>query len=179
MTTISEGLGLGTLARRYPQRAENRWCSFAHRRLSAVLKSAKTIPFDDSSPIVFFSDLHRGDDSRADAFARNKELFLHALTHDHRNGFTHIEVGDGDEPVEEPTLCGHTHHPMSAGYGAPPYFNTGSCMYPGYITGLELQGGEIMLVKWTVQPGTRQSEAPLIKPELIAPPKKLRLLGEH
>jgi UDP-2,3-diacylglucosamine pyrophosphatase LpxH len=306
MTTISEGLGLGTLPRRYPQLAEKCWRSFAHRRLTAVLKSAKPVPFDDSSPIVFFSDLHRGDDSRADAFARNKELFLHALTHYYRNGFTYIEVGDGDElwknrrfsdivrahrcvfdllhkfnqenrlhlilgnhdisgsrqnqiekdgiatheglillhartgqqifvvhghqadftsdrlyitsrflvrhvwkyvqllgfvqtatradrrqkwgKIEQRiiawvqnhqqiTICGHTHHPMSAGYGAPPYFNTGSCVYPGYITGIEFQDGEIMPVKWTAQPGTRQSEAPLVKRELIAPPKKLHLLG--
>ncbi len=69
-------------------------------RLSEVLRSATEIPFDDVSRIIIFSDLHRGDNSRADDFAQNKPLFVHALNHYLREGFTYIELGDGDELTE-------------------------------------------------------------------------------
>jgi UDP-2,3-diacylglucosamine pyrophosphatase LpxH len=68
-----------------------------HRRLSQVLETAASIPFDNSSRFVFFSDLHRGDGGRSDAFLPNARLFLHALTHYAGRGFSYVEVGDGDE----------------------------------------------------------------------------------
>jgi len=73
------------------------WLPTIHRRLSQVLETAITIPIDDSSKFVFFSDLHRGNGSRSDSFLPNARLFLHALTHYERNGFSYVEVGDGDE----------------------------------------------------------------------------------
>ena len=33
-----------------------------------------------------------------------------------------------------------------------PYFNTGSCVFPSYITGLELVDGALSLVGWRVEP---------------------------
>ncbi|MGD2164172.1 MAG: metallophosphoesterase family protein [Anaerolineae bacterium] len=69
----------------------------AYRRMSQAFRAAKTIIFDDQSRLVFFSDLHRGDRSRSDAFAQNEGLFLQALRHYYRRGFTYVEVGDGDE----------------------------------------------------------------------------------
>lgn len=267
---------------------------------------AKRVPFDDCSRIAFFSDCHRGDNSRADVFARNEALFYRALTHYYREGFTYIEVGDGDEllknrrfsdireahgrifdllhrfdrqnrlylilgnhdiqngrrdrvekdgliaheglvlyhartgqrifvvhghqvdlksdrfhlvgrfltryiwkqlqlfaigsiPSREDAswnreriqqkiiewqqahrpivICGHTHRPRCAAYGSPPYFNTGSCLYSDYITGLEIQHGEIMLVRWSGRSETRQGETSNIERELLSPPKKLRLFA--
>jgi len=302
MATISRGIGSGTLP--LPRRRTNRIGrhSFAYRRLSQAFRSAKVVPFDDTSRFVFFSDCHRGDNSRADSFARNKELFLHALTHYYQEGFTYIEVGDGDElwknrkfgevrrahkcvfdllhkfdrqdrlhlvlgnhdiqgirrhrvekdgiTAEEAlilrhsdsrqqifvvhghqadlesdqfyiigrllvryvwkrlqllglvetasqegstakrarieqriiewvedqrliTICGHTHHPICTRFGAAPYFNTGSCIYPGYITGLELQNGKIRLVKWMARPARRQGEALRFEHQPLAPPTEL------
>lgn len=49
-------------------------------------------------------------------------------------------------------ICGHTHRPMSARYGKAPYFNTGSCLFPNALTGIELQGGKLTLVKWIARP---------------------------
>ena len=46
------------------------------------------------------------------------------------------------------TICGHTHRPVAALPGMPPYFNTGSCVFPGFITGLEIENGHIRLIKW-------------------------------
>ena len=69
-------------------------------RLSEVYEEARrdqVIPVDDSSKIVLFSDCHRGDNSWADDFARNQILFFHALNYYNAQGFTYIEVGDGDE----------------------------------------------------------------------------------
>ena len=67
------------------------------KRLTEVFGSAKEIPFNDSSKLIFFSDCHRGDNSWADDFAHNQNLFFHALNHYYKKGFTYIEVGDGDE----------------------------------------------------------------------------------
>ncbi len=66
-------------------------------RLSGVYRKSISIPFDDSSRIVFFSDVHRGDNSPADNFAANKEIYKAALNYYYNNGFTYIEIGDGDE----------------------------------------------------------------------------------
>jgi len=305
---VVEGITAGAYPQQYPQAFQNDRRTYAHRRLTEVFEAAKRVPFDDSSRIVFFSDCHRGDSSRADGFARNKELFLHALTHYHREGFTYIEVGDGDElwknrrfsavrhahrrifdllhefdqhgrlhlivgnhdiqgnrydRVEKDgiitheglvlhhsrtgqrifvvhghqadfksdqltfvgrfavrhvwkrlqllgfgsipsrahesrnrekirqrivewlqanrqiVICGHTHRPMCAPHGAPPYFNTGSCLYAGYITGLEVQNGEITLVRWSTRPGAGQRGVPCIRRELVAPPRKLRSLWHY
>jgi UDP-2,3-diacylglucosamine pyrophosphatase LpxH len=74
-------------------------------------------------------------------------------------------------------ICGHTHRPMFAAWGAPPYFNTGSCVYPGYITGLEIQNGEIMQVKWSARPEVGRGGLPYVERELLASPRKLRWFG--
>jgi UDP-2,3-diacylglucosamine pyrophosphatase LpxH len=70
---------------------------FAHRRLSQIYQQAKVIPFDDSSKFVLFSDLHRGDKSPADEFLQNEDLYLEALRRYFDEGYTYIEVGDGDD----------------------------------------------------------------------------------
>lgn len=69
----------------------------AEKRLTEVFNEATEIPFDDSDKFILFSDCHRGDNSWADEFTHNHNLFLHALQHYFREGFTYIEVGDGDE----------------------------------------------------------------------------------
>ena len=302
MTTLSRSIGVGRLPLRYPRLARRRWRSFAHRRLSQVFEAARIVPFDYTARIIFLSDIHRGDNGPADAFVRNKALFLAVLTHYYREDYTYIEVGDGDElwknhrfsdirrahacvfdllhqfnrhhrlhlilgnhdlagkgarradkdgiPAHEGlilrhvrtgqqifvvhghqadftsdrldrigrlmvrhiwrrlqlmgwvetasredqrwgrgmaekrivdwvvahrqiTICGHTHQPASTGYLAPPYFNTGSCVYPGYITGLELCAGELTLVKWTWPSASSQMDALPIQRELLAPPVQL------
>ena len=44
-------------------------------------------------------------------------------------------------------LAGHTHRPMF-GSTEIPYYNCGSCVHPGAITCIELNGFQISLVKW-------------------------------
>lgn len=56
------------------------------------------------------------------------------------------------QQVNQPLLAGHTHRPRFPSASEPPYFNAGSCVHPRCITGLEIQNGEIMLVKWWIRP---------------------------
>jgi UDP-2,3-diacylglucosamine pyrophosphatase LpxH len=284
--------------------------------LDAVLANAPRLSFDDASRFVFFSDCHRGDNSRADAFAQNEELYLAALGRYRRRGYTYVEVGDGDDlwlngklesvraahprvfdllhefdregrlhlirgnhdqggdreadkdglptydglvlehvhsqqrvfvvhghqldlpnaalgavsrllvknvwshlarsragrrfrptGTGEPpagalgaamnwihaqrrkvalqlaawaqaqrliTICAHTHRPVCANYGQAPYFNTGSCIAPGYVTGIELERGVISLVKWTLSafPGGNGLRA---ERQLLAAPRAMCL----
>jgi UDP-2,3-diacylglucosamine pyrophosphatase LpxH len=271
----------------------------ANKRLTEVLESAVEIPFDDSSKLIFFGDCHRGDNGWSDDLAHNQTLLWYALKRYYEDGFTYVEVGDGDElwenkkfedirkahshlywqmsefhkenrfhliwgnhnanwkdpkSVEEDLyqfydermgknqplfdgitvheglifrhsdtgnsifavhghqggllsdrfwrfsrffvryfwkplqvlgvrdltspaenskrqreverriatwieandnqmlICGHTHRPMFADLGETRYFNTGSCVHPRCITGIEIQDGKIELIKWWVRP---------------------------
>ena len=67
------------------------------KRLSKAYENAKRIPFDDTSKFIVFSDCHRGDNSFADEFANNRNIYFHALNHYHKEGFHYCELGDGDE----------------------------------------------------------------------------------
>ncbi|RSK41855.1 metallophosphoesterase family protein [Mangrovimonas spongiae] len=73
-------------------------------RLNRAYKNAKRIPFDDSSKFIFFSDCHRGDNSFADDFANNRNIYFHALKHYFIEGFDYCELGDGDELWENLTF---------------------------------------------------------------------------
>jgi UDP-2,3-diacylglucosamine pyrophosphatase LpxH len=297
-----------------------------NKRLNKVFKSAsaKEISFDDSSKFIFFSDCHRGDNSWADDFAHNQNLFFHALNYYYDKGFTYIEIGDGDElwenkrfavireahshifwrmskfheenrlyliwgnhdirrkelkrkalknvekkryryyneregeyeplfkdievneheglilkhsgtgnkiflvhghqgdllnahlwwlsrfvvnkfwkllqrcGIKDPTspaknfkkrgkvekklikwvkknhqmlIAGHTHRSIFPDEGEPPYFNDGSCVHPRCITGIEIQNGEIALIKWWFKP--KDDGALYVTRKILVSPKKL------
>lgn len=287
-----------------------------NKRLTEVFESAEEIVFGDTSKFIFFSDCHRGDNSWADDFAHNQSLFFHALEHYYKEGFTYIELGDGDElwehrrfadirqahsqvfwimrkfhregkfyliwgnhdmerkypkiiertlhqffnqrsekyeplledikaheglvlrhsgtdnkiflihghqvdffndrlwwlsrffvrhvwrhlqliGVKDPTspaknykkrlkierkiidwvkqksqmlIAGHTHRPRFPGANDPPYFNDGSCVHPRCITGIEIQNGEITLIKWWIKP-KEDGELYVTREELVGPKK--------
>ncbi|MFX0556435.1 metallophosphoesterase [Maribacter sp. CXY002] len=67
------------------------------KRLSRAYQNAKTISFDDTSKFILFSDCHRGDNSFADDFANNRNIYFHALSHYYNEGYQYFELGDGDE----------------------------------------------------------------------------------
>lgn len=286
-------------------------------RFTKLFGESREIPFDGTSKIVFFSDCHRGDGSKSDNFAPNRNIYMSALDYYYTHGYTYIEIGDGDELWENrhfssllqvhrdvyqlirkfhiegrfymiwgnhdimkknkiflrkglaeyynpnthvfeplfddikayeglilryketpykifvvhghqgdlindslwPIACflvryiwrriecfrvrnpisparsisrmnsiennivdwvtankqmliaGHTHNPAFAYPGAPPYFNSGSCVFNGYITAIEIQNGEITLVKWSGKP--RRSGIPQASKEIIAGPARI------
>jgi UDP-2,3-diacylglucosamine pyrophosphatase LpxH len=67
------------------------------KHISQVFESSEQIPFDDSSKFVLMSDCHRADGSWADNFSRNQNIYFNALTRYYNEGYTYIEIGDGDE----------------------------------------------------------------------------------
>lgn len=66
-------------------------------RLTRAYNNAKTVQFDDTSKFILLSDCHRGDNSFADDFANNRNIYFHALNHYYNEGFHYCELGDGDE----------------------------------------------------------------------------------
>ncbi|RIA08481.1 calcineurin-like phosphoesterase family protein [Flavobacteriaceae bacterium MAR_2010_72] len=66
-------------------------------RFNRAYKEAKVIPFSNSDKFIIFSDCHRGDNSFADDFANNRNIYFHALKHYYAEGFQYCELGDGDE----------------------------------------------------------------------------------
>jgi UDP-2,3-diacylglucosamine pyrophosphatase LpxH len=68
-----------------------------YKALDRLCRTAPELPFDDTSKLVIMSDAHRGDNTWADNFANNQNLFFHALQSYFYNGFTYVEAGDGDE----------------------------------------------------------------------------------
>jgi len=73
----------------------------SQRRIFGAYHRAKRLEIDDSSRLILFSDTHRGRGNGADDFARNQKLYHTALRHYHREGYTYIELGDGDELWQE------------------------------------------------------------------------------
>ncbi len=67
------------------------------KRIDTAYRSARRIPIDNTARIVIISDCHRGSGNWADDFARNQNAYYAALSAYYRQGFTYIELGDGDE----------------------------------------------------------------------------------
>lgn len=80
-------------------------------RLTRIFEKALRIEITDKDRLVFFSDVHRGNNSWADEFARNENIYYYALQHYFKNNFTYIELGDGDELLKfkyiEPIRIAH------------------------------------------------------------------------
>ena len=66
-------------------------------RLTKAYKEAARVSFSNQDKFILFSDCHRGDASFADDFANNRNIYFHALQHYFKEGFSYIELGDGDE----------------------------------------------------------------------------------
>lgn len=76
----------------------------ASKRISRVYKNSQVVSFDENSRIVIMSDCHRGNGSWGDNFSNNQNLYFAALYHYYQNGYTYIELGDGDELWENRSI---------------------------------------------------------------------------
>lgn len=65
--------------------------------ISNSYKKAVKFPINVTSKIILFSDVHRGNNSYADDFAHNRNVYLHALKSYYDADFTYFELGDGFE----------------------------------------------------------------------------------
>jgi UDP-2,3-diacylglucosamine pyrophosphatase LpxH len=63
----------------------------------AYESTQKELELTDYTKLILFSDLHKGVGDWSDDFANNKQIFLYALQHYFDQGYTYIEIGDGDE----------------------------------------------------------------------------------
>ena len=70
---------------------------FTAKRLDELYRKAKKTHINEHSQIVFMSDIHRGDNSVIDEFGQNRLLYEHALQYYYSDGYTYVEIGDGDE----------------------------------------------------------------------------------
>lgn len=68
-----------------------------YNRISSAFNSAPVLPLCKNSKYVMISDCHRGIGTWGDNFLKNQHLYFAALQYYYKNGFTYIELGDGDE----------------------------------------------------------------------------------
>lgn len=67
-------------------------------------------------------------------------------------------------------ICGHTHQSSFASPAdAVHYFNTGSCVHPRAITGIEIQDGAIALIKWEMAPRRADGVLHIVRQVLVGP----------
>ena len=66
-------------------------------RLSRIFDNSKVISYDDNSKFILMSDCHRGTGGFEDNFSKNQKLYSTALKYYYDDGYTYIELGDGDE----------------------------------------------------------------------------------
>lgn len=66
-------------------------------------------------------------------------------------GKVEIHLEEWAEDKHQMLIAGHTHLPRFPQGGNPPYFNCGCCVYPHSITGIEIQNGDITLVRWLLR----------------------------
>lgn len=77
-------------------------CTKSKDFIKRLLKTGYFIEFNDSSKIVIISDVHRGDGGYADSLRQNRNIYKAALGFYYENGYTLIELGDGDELWKNP-----------------------------------------------------------------------------
>lgn len=68
-------------------------------------------------------------------------------------------------------IIGHTHRTMFPQVGDTSYFNTGCCVLPNAVTSIEMQGGTICLVKWTIK-SLEQGQLVVLR-EIIGGPERI------
>ncbi len=66
---------------------------------------------------------------------------------------TEKKIAHWAEINQQMMITGHTHRPMFSANENALYFNTGSCVHPKCITGIEIEKGVMQLIKWCLQSG--------------------------
>lgn len=74
------------------------------KRISHAFEQVPHLPLTPYSRMVIMSDCHRGAGNSNDNFLKNSTLFTTALQTYYKNGYTYIELGDGDELWENRSI---------------------------------------------------------------------------
>ena len=75
-----------------------------HEKLEKLYERSPVIPSNKDSKFIIMSDCHRGQGNLADNFLPNQNIFYGALEYYYTQGFTYIELGDGDELWENRSI---------------------------------------------------------------------------
>ena len=75
-----------------------------NHRLHKAFKDAPCISLSNQTRYILISDCHRGNGSSGDNFLKNQHLYFAALKYYYENGYTYIELGDGDELWENHSI---------------------------------------------------------------------------
>ncbi len=67
------------------------------KRLQSAFENAPTLPLNEYSRYILFSDCHRGTGTTYDNFLKNQHLYLAAMQYYIQKGYHYIELGDGEE----------------------------------------------------------------------------------
>ena len=70
------------------------------KKLDRIFINSKKLNINNNSKIVIMSDCHRGIGNNHDNFLKNQNIYDAALNYYYKNGFTYIELGDGDDMWE-------------------------------------------------------------------------------
>lgn len=73
-------------------------------RMNKAFAKAPVLPLNLHSKYILISDCHRGCGTSNDNFLKNQNLYFAALQHYYREGYTYIELGDGDELWENRSM---------------------------------------------------------------------------
>lgn len=68
-----------------------------YARLNKAFEDVPILELTEDSKYILISDCHRGTGNSNDNFLKNQHLYFAALQYYYNNGFTYIELGDGDE----------------------------------------------------------------------------------
>ena len=68
-----------------------------HSILDNAYNKAKPVTINCDTKLILFSDLHKGDNSYADDFMHNMEIYKYAIKQYYKEDYTYIELGDGIE----------------------------------------------------------------------------------
>lgn len=72
--------------------------------LQKLYREGKRLPLNSCSRYIIMSDCHRGMGNHYDNFLRNQHLYFAAMQHYYRQGYTYLELGDGEELWENRCL---------------------------------------------------------------------------
>ncbi|WP_300385711.1 metallophosphoesterase [Clostridium sp.] len=68
-------------------------------------------------------------------------------------------------------ICGHTHNSRMPSIDEVPYFNDGCCVLPNAMTAIEIESGNVFLVKWSIE--AQESGALWVRRKIITGPEDL------
>lgn len=95
-----------------------------------------------------------------------------AATSDKKRNSVERKLIDWTTKNQQILIAGHTHRTKFPQIDESPYFNDGCCVSRRYITGIEIEGGSISLIKWNIK--TKEDRTLFVDKEILAGPAKLK-----